>query len=560
MAHNRKQMQILKKQLTRDLDVSSPPNTLLDSESLGANTRVTNFVIAPTSARLSEVVNHFSNAQPVDLIANLIHHAMNVIEEPDPETRSILRSQFQSELFSSAQQLFLKKNFSLFAFFNRQIIEQVWLKIQPKKFDLISSLITQPLLRLAVQNKAIYIDPNAVIRITGVDGFKKISDLFLIQFWNLEPGLLDKFLSSFFTKNKQPQFDMIRVWMLIASDDHKLNTPLVPGSKWTLKKLMQLINVKKSQTILAELFKNIFKTGNSDLFFEIVSFSRSTHSITGTLKYPWAVQVIDQWMATNSKTFEPSLQIDDKLISTSAGPQASMARLSPTFPSWASQTAMIDSHESLMEFKKILFGSKNIFVGISFPSQSILSISFNDFSYLIDLAFVEPKFVSFILKRLLNDSECTKIVFSLSKFLLHVQQLIGDTSVHFENVVEIRGNRVRRLSRKSTGENFLTSAFCPGVEGLDELYQDTQSRTDHCEWFTESRMSSLRDLTRTWLGIDHDRKLCCDGDDWDIRPLPEEYTRVAAADSRVLVLLEERWRKEGIVPVEILSFDPFENS
>jgi hypothetical protein len=322
-----------------------------------------------------------------------------------------------------------------------------------------------------------------------------------------------------------------------------------------------MIIAKQSESILKELFQQILRSQNVTLLNEIVLFCRSTHSITGSLKYPWAVRVIDDWMATESRVFCQVDTIGEPTDNMSISRREETVLSTPIDHPWDARTIMIDSHETLMELKKLLNSiSEKTFVGISFPAKNIVSISFDDFAYVIDLVSVEPKFVSYILKRLLNDQNCVKVVFSLSKFLVDIQQLIGD-SVHFENVVEIRGTRVRkRLGSTQDVEKILTSAFCPGVEGIDQQVVESHTVTQLCEWFTESRTSNLRELSKSWLGIDHDRQLCFEHDQWDIRPLPEDFVRVAANDSRILVMLETRWRKEGIVPVETLSFDPFENS
>jgi len=229
---------------------------------------------------------------------------------------------------------------------------------------------------------------------------------------------------------------------------------------------------------------------------------------------------------------------------------------------WKKLTYLVDSHLSLVEMKSQIFALSSNFVGISFPHETIISIALNDSVFVIDLLSVEPVFVGAILKRLLNDKDRLKIVFSLSKFLLHVQSHVGAT-VHFENVVEVKGNRVRRhggKSQKQEIEIFLTSANFDGVDRWENTTPASTNNTNTttCEWFGENRDSSLRDLCNRWLNFDHDRYLCIHGDKWDIRPIPEDYLRVSAYDSRVLLMLENEWRKRGIMPVETLSFDPFE--
>jgi len=562
VAQNRRNRQ-LKNHLTKNLDVSSPVNPLLDTESLGMNTRITNYIIAAPTKKISDVIYQLAHEEnrTTDLVANLIHRAMEVIEEIDTEQRSVRRNKFQSQLFSVAQKLFLEQNFNLFAFYDKRILGEISAKIQPKKLELISSLITQPLLRLAVLNRAIYIDPNKVFHVTGVDGFKKISDLFLIQFWHLKPELLDKYLNSFVTR-KGPQFDIVRVWMMIASssDSVTLTTPIVPGSKWNLKKLLQLIICKKSEPILREIFRSFLQTGKFELVSEMVYMCRSSHTITGTLRYPWAVETLEKWFSNSSDLSKSFIEQISEVLQVSDRPD-----LEPIEPQtiqnspWDASTFLIDSHSALMEFKLKLFSSKEI-VGISFPHESIVSVTTDDCTYVIDLLAVEQRFVSSILKRLLNDQERVKIVFSLSNFLLHIQDLLGDT-VHFENLIEVRGNRVRRRSGKPTREQveqFITSVSCPGVDELTHTESESSSSSVSCEWFSENRTMSLRELSVKWLGIDHDRAVCIRGDSWDIRPLPDEYLKTAANDSRVLVMLETRWRQKGILPVETLSFDPFE--
>jgi len=144
-----------------------------------------------------------------------------------------------------------------------------------------------------------------VLSIAGVDGFRKISDLFLLEIWKLKPALLDKYLNSFVSSRNGPQFDIVRVWVLVASNTHvpqTLTSPIIPKSKWNMKKLLELVIGKKSETILRELFRESFKCKNPGLVGEMIAMCQSTHSITGTLRFPWAVETLNKWLSNSSNS------------------------------------------------------------------------------------------------------------------------------------------------------------------------------------------------------------------------------------------------------------------
>jgi len=558
----------LKKKLTKNLDVSSPENPLLDTESLGMNTRKTRYTIYSTGADFFELA--ITEGREIDLIANLIHGAMEVIELDDPIERGARRAEFQSLIFTTAQRLFLENNFSLFSFYNRKIISKISEKIQPKKFELISSLITQPILRVAVENRAIRIDANAVLSIIGVDGFRKNFDLYKIEIWNLNGKNLDSLFDYSYkgdVKGRRIHFDIVRVFHLVWDNTEgelrKISTPIIAGSKWTLKRLLtQTIN-KKSEVMLEEVFRRF-----PDMVPEMFAFCHSRHSITGMAKYPWAIDVIDCWRRRNDGgphmvSGIPQLRASRDMSSHPNCLSSITGTPQPRILSRLSKTYLIDSAVKLTELKRKIKNADHPLIGISIPHSSMLSMACGDETFLIDNRMIEEKILSFFLKKILSQDDLKKAVFSLNTFLNDAQELTGEAEIEFCNVVEIRGVwRKRSMKVNVLGEerieDLVNSVSCPGVDGLEIPKSINFTKTTEHVEYMDNRGENLRELCMHFMEIDHDRKLCFSNHGWDIRPMTDEYLTVASNDSYLLVQLVEKWSRLGFTPVEELSFDPFE--
>ena len=510
----------------KNIDIAAPLSPLLDSESMGRNTRELNFSLFPTSSLKVVMDKCIASQSPTDLIANLVNRCMVIIEEPDEVKREQFRKEFQTVIFAKFGAYFASKTkngYYIFALFNRQTFSEISPKLHKDKSDLIMKLLTQPILRLAALRRG-ELDPNLVMIFAGVDGFRSIMDRFHLDLRLLNAKNIDRLLDRMRGKGVV-HYEILRVWFAIWNEEEgvSISQPVVAGSRWTMAKLLAEIERKRSKCMLIELLRSCSEWSRN----LVVSHLRARHAITGLARLAWSSAIVDEWMvearlATHSHSPEPissgnDIEIPKIIEDADSGEVETIPRI---------PVKLVSYDKDLAQVKKDLISAP--MVGISFVRENLISISTDIHSWVIDLDSVSEPLVRFLLKRILNEEKCVKIVYSLERFLDLLQLRLRMDLIHFENIVDMRRGRIRRRLEFTEKIDHI-----PGHESLSSLVAE-------------------------YVGDVHDRSRIYDlEDEWKYRPLREDLVMLCAHDSHYLLKLERRFLEMGFKPVEVLTFDPF---
>lgn len=558
----RRNERVLTKKRLDNIDVSSPLDPLLDVESLGRNVRDINFTLFPLSPLNSVIDQFISGRDSLGLIANLMDRCNSILKERDPENRDRIRREFQTTLYTKFGRYFSdhdERGYMLFSIFNRLSLQEVSPKLHRDKSELIQKLIAQPVLRLISTRGDIDIDPNLVMKYTGVDGFRSIMDRFHLDLRLLTGANFDRLMEAMRSRTNGGvvHFDSLRVWFSVWEEG--LDKPPIKGSKWTIKKLLTEIERKQSKYMLIELLKNCSDSARTD----VVAFLRRRFSITGMYIMPWSSSIIDEWMIEKALLGDES-EITQLLTrpaswipSTHSNSSADHSRsLTDTAIRSRIPVSVISNDKQLIAVKKDLLSLSDNIVGISFIRPNVLSVSSSSNAYIIDLDSTNRVFVTFLLKKLLGDPSITKVLYSLEAFLDKLHLCLGLDTIHFETVVDMRRGRIRRrLVDKRDDDQYQLEPTIPGIIDTD-CNQKTlaKEQVDHIH-----PGQNLADLTAEFLGIVHDRSAVYDISDeqWNYRPLDNDLVMLSAHDSFLLIGLEKKFRQMGFKPTEVLCFDPF---
>ena len=557
------------------VDVSSPVNPILDTESPGQIVREADYALYPFEPLGSLIRQLALEDRGTDLIANLVHRAVDVIEQGDSVKRSSKRESLQSAIYSQCFGLFADGKYAIFQMYNRQVFSKVAPKVHASKLSDIKRLISQPLLRAIAFNRNLLVDPNQVMAAAGVDGFRTIMDMYSLDLRSLTGKNLDQLLNAMRSRrNQAAHFDLLRVWLSVWDESLGMKTPAVRGSKWSMETVLLEVIRKQSKHMLIRLMAEVGGTTRD----ELARVCRSRHSITGMLKHPWAHDVIDEWMieqrlglATDATVASPIARIQGNssvqivpekdpgisLLGTASLPTGSRKR-----PVHVSEAFLISKDSDLTLVKDAIFGlcdDADSYVGLSFVTSSVLSISTPTASYVVDMTAVNSMFVSFLVRKILNAKNLIKIVYSLESFLTQVQTVLGVPNVHFENIVDLRRSRLRRTVTVAHHDEALDGAILPGVIDPVSSYTSSGPLVEKVEHFPGN--SRLGAMVEDVLGCRHDRDIAFDESAWLIRPLSEELCLFAANDSHYLVQIELELRNNrNLLPSEVLTFDPFIHS
>ena len=538
------------KKFLNKVDVSSPINMVLDAESQGRVVRKTDFSVFP-SERLSDLIYRLNSEENnTDLVANLLHRAVDIFEQSDSAKREEMRKVFQSEIYSVQVRLFsAKSGYGIFEIYNRLRFGQVAAKVRPEKLEALKQLIMQPILRIVAYNRDVVIDPNQVMERTGVDGFRSIMDLFHLDLASLEGRNLARLLNSMKSDHKQGQFvhfELLHVWFQVWDESLGVKGYLCPG--WNLEKLLIAIIKKQSKDMLVSLFVQSGERVRNVL----VQTCRQRHSITGVPKYPWANEMIDSWILDT-----PPVELSGVNSASLLAPKANNDLENDSEPDTDARSLLsekdiflLNSDSQLTRVKEQL--QTETLLGLSFPSENVLSVACVGSAFVIDLRSVNPALVKFLVKKILNDPAKTKVVYSLEAFLNHIQSTLGMTEgVHFENLVDLRKGRVRRSFSQSLNDED-QSACIPGLLVPCEKNHGTREKAEF--FFNKTPLSRM---VQQVLQVSHDRAIAFQSDVWLYRPLSRAAMLFAAKDAHVLVELENAFRAQRMMPVEILNYDPF---
>lgn len=542
------------------VDVASPSSALLDAESFGQNSMDTNFVLFPHLELAPLMAQLVREDRKSDLIANLVHRAVHVIECSDLDQRARLRHSLQTSIYSVVYRLISQSDvggYGIFGIFNRLDFDSVVPKLHPEKKEMIIKLISQPLLRIATFNRDIVLDPNHVIGATGVDGFRSIMDLFLLDLRLLNGKNWDRLLDAMRSRKRGGvHFELVRVWMLVWDESVGIDSPPVKGSGWTMRRVLSQIIQKQSKDML-----NALLAASGGRRTDLLTVCQSRHALTGMPKHPWANDIVEEWL------IQHKLGMGSEFASVLTGPEDHLRLSLPevTGQNEAVETEsnkleetvfLINSDSKLTRLKEQLYADAGV-IGMSFVTDSVISISTMDASFVIDLATVNRVFCRFLIKKLLN-ADRVKVVYSLESLLDKLQSLLAlQDGIHFSNVVDLRRGRIRRtLQVMSTGPEQGLEVELPGLidpEPLSSSALQTRESVQHI-----FGRVSLSVLVEQYLpGNEHDRSLAFATDKWEYRPLGKELLVFAANDSRYLVRLEDEFRQSGFEPTEVLSYDPF---
>ena len=504
--------------------------------------RETDFVLFPSLELGGLIARLASERRGKDLAANLVQRAMAVVEESDVGGARVLkRREFQSVVYQQAVAQVSEGNYSLFRIFNERDLHA----ISPKLPDLVRGLLLQPLIRLTVYNKNIPLDPNRVMEMTGVVGFKKIFSLFSLNVSELNFQHLDSLLNSMRSRTLHHAF--VSVFLSVASGVRSVRSPVVPRSRWTVERVVMEILKKRNSGLLCEVLAGVSPGVRREIFDLLIA----RHVLTGMPKHPWALE----WVASGGEGWEVTAPLDDAHAPLDAlleAPLEAPAQSPPhTAPSREARSFLISTPGNLHVVKSAL--QEEAIVGLSFVCESLLSVSGSTESFLIDLKTVPHQFVTALLKQLLSDAARAKVVYSLGAFLNAIQSL-AEGGVHFENLIDLRLARIRRSEEWIETER--VDFHATGIPALDRKSGESVPQyREKVEHFPPS--ARLADLVREHLQDSHDRHLAQLGDEWEIRPLSAALLEFAACDSHHLVRVEKALRARRIFPTEILSFDPF---
>ena len=540
------------------VDTSTPANALLDSESVGQNSRETDFSLFPHIELNSLLTQLVRESRQLDLVANLVHRAIHVVETNDLEERDSRRQAFQSAVYAAVFRLVSQNEsggYMPFAIFNRQIFASVAPKVHPAKQELISKLVSQPLLRIATLNRDIVPNPNRIMDQTGVDGFRSIMDLFLLDLRLLSGRNLDRLLDAMKSRKRgEVHFELLRVWSLVWDESCGIDSPPVPGSKWTLHRVLSEVIKKQSKDMLIRLLADSGCCRDS-----LFAICRSRYNLTGMPKYPWASEIVEEWLIERRLELG-SVAAADMIANESVKPvsvleDGTVQDLSVSERSdGPASTFLVNTDAKLTRAKERVLSPDTRTVGISFVVDSVLSVSTDSESYVIDLKTLNPTFVKFFVKKILN-GPTTKIVYSLESLLNRLQEVLGLTEgIHFENVVDLRRGRIRRRLEEIRADEVVPEASLPGILDNESPANSKRNREAVDHIFGRTPLSLM---ISEHLGVEHDRSVSFHPTAWDYRPLDRELLEFAAMDSKYLVALEESFRRDGFGPTEILSFDPF---
>jgi hypothetical protein len=526
------------------INFAGVPNELLDVDSLGQPTRSTEFTIH-ASMDTRTLITRMDESRRLDLVANLIFRANLVIEETDPQKRSQMKEELQTAIFKGVQECILeRKSFMIFSIFNPKLVDSVSPKLRHK--DLIFGLLSQPVLRLIMQNRAICVDPNEVLRFTGIVGFKNISEKFLLDMSRLTPRNIDTYFNSF-RGIGSVQHDLVRAWFDVWSSG-TLATPIVPGSKWTFRRFAAAVIAKQNEGLLREIFDRV----DVGMRVELLALCLARDPVTGIPKFPWAVDAIHNWAAEGVGFIEGGEGVGRREEVASLILTPTIALTPDRFAVPESNIFLIDSDVKLTELKSILLDAPTF--AITYPLPTVISVATHKGSYIIDLESVERVFVVYLLKQILSSKKVRKIVSSLGSFLRTTGDLVGDT-IHFENVVDIRGSRVkrRRISREEKNDS-LEKLFAEEGQVCTVLSSKPMPNSDfeqveHFSGRVPTDVMSREFLGRVIATIPNTHP--------GIRPLGVALIQGIACDSAVILALEEEFTKRGIVPTEVLDYDPF---
>jgi len=542
------------------VDVSSPLNCVLDTESPGQIVRETVFTLFPAEGLSSLMGKLASRDRILDIVANLVHRAVDVMEEQDSELREGKRKEFQTAIFT----YFVKSmqsgdpDYRIFAIYNRVTFEQVAPKLHADKHNLIERLIAQSILRAILLNRAIVLDPNRVLERTGVDGFRRVKDMYRLDLSFLQGKSLDRILESMRNKAKHViHFELLDVWASVWVEGTSIDAPLARGSKWSLNRILKEIIRKRSKDMLLKLLCTVDENTRNDLIEVCVS----KHGFTGMLRYPWAHDIIDEWRVETALG-DDSFNVSSMLVPERVQVISAKTQDAATNPDEGSgrqicsaeNSFLVDSDRKLTECKRRILGNGN-HIGISFVSESVISISTENESFILDLLSVNSVFVIYLLKCILNDKSSTKLVYSLESFLNNLQNLSGkEEPIHFENLVDLRRSRSRKsIFDKSPSESL--DAVLPGIIEKSEPSNSSSSQIESSVYYGGNQRMS--EMVSEYLDVAHDRGIAFQSELWLYRPLSEELQIFAANDSHLLIRLEKHLRWRNIMPNEVLCYDPF---
>jgi hypothetical protein len=561
---NASSLLLRRKKVLKNLDISSPPNPLLDMESMGRNVRETEFTLFPATPLgvvLDDLVKHKDG---VNLLANLLQRSVDVIEESDENIRHLKRKEIQSVIFSKWAKYFLtgsNDGYIIFSLFNRAELEKVAPKIHPDKRELLVKMITQPLLRIINLKRDIVLNPNEVMRYSGVDGFRSIMDLFHLNLRLLSGLNLDKLFDKMKSRKigSPVHFEILRVWFMVWDREHGMDKPVARGSKWSLKKLVTEIDRKQSKAMLIELL------AKCEIRNEIVAYLRQRHQFTGLARFPWSFSIVDEWMVERNIIGDSETGQPDYIESFTSLNRPAITRAPSVNTSQEIEVqsrvgiTMVDKDKELSKIKKEIVDGSHEFIGISFVTDNVLSISTENRAYVIDLEFVQSSFVKYLVKRILNDPGI-KIVYSLEAFLNRLQNVWRweDTGIHFSNIIDLRRGRTKRSQESKSEIEEINEVILPSELNSEimsnNISKSIYERTQHIYGGV-----SLNDLVSHWLGYHHSRDAVYQNPElWNIRPLDKELIMMAAHDSYYLILLEKHFRQIGFGPTEVLTYDPFQ--
>ena len=541
-----------------NVDISSPVNMMLDVESPGRDVRETSFSLYPKESLERLIVQFNEENRGPDLVANLVHRAMEILEESDSQQREESRRKFQSEIYAVHAKMFREMQgcgFGIFEMYNRQRFAEIAPKLKGAKLELVRKLITQPLLRIVSLNRDITLDPNQVMKKSGVDGFRAIMDLFNIDLRLLNAHNLNRLLSAL------PPDQLVEVWFQVWDESIGVGKPVKKGSQWTMEKVLLEIIRKQSRDVFFKLFLQV---GGTNSVKELIAVCRKRHTVTGTPKHPWANDLIDslilQREIDSSVFLEPSFSggHDQSLVSLARGDEPIIETPSDKQTLISQEHIfLINSDAQLTRVKECL--KDRHMVSLSFPANNVLAIAANENAFVIDLTAVKIAFVKYLVTSLLNDTSRRKVVYSLESFLDRMQSDLkfSEGIVHFENLIDLRKGRIRRSLTHVVAEPELEEDHNIMISQSVELpvCEKKSKVAEKTEHFYQKTPLPL--MAEEMLGYHHNRSLVFQPNVWLYRPLPVDVIEFAAHDAHVLLRLEKAFRAQNMMPVEILNYDPF---
>ena len=602
----------LQRAICRHFSIRKALSTSLAQESTSSNSPTISFAPYKSSALdplPSRHYNIFSDLPLIEvltredlseeeIVANLLFRVSEVFEEADKTLRSYMIKKYQSEIFLALQEGMnsgSKNAYKILAIYNRSILLRVSPTIRKTRMCFTFDFVFQPILRYIFARPENRLDPNQLLRVLGTSAFVRLREGLFVDLRKLRA--VDRVLNGL-SKGGKVTFEQVRFLCEIHRSRNEaipksLIEPLVRGSDWTWLKVVEGVEERQSEEILALLFAGV----KADLRPKLSEWFLERSNVTGLLRRPWGASFLSQ----QSLSMQPA---DVQLLTTSSASPPTllgdMLRVQKTRPSMHRPLStdyiyLIDSPEKLaIMFRRMdrLFRDGQGLVALSFQRSydsdiaEVLSFATCEGAFIVDMGVLRARqawgmasSVIYVLEWLCELKNTYKLVYCAEKWLDEVArfrrwfanriQEIDWPSIQgedlekgpseefsFSDFVDLRKPRIKRFTLSKLGD---TESALRVEERITESMSFNDLReinrlserpvVDDIEIFPG--FLALPAMTERFLGF----KLrdVRSSSEWSLRPLPLALVEGAGMEVFSLVQLELSLRQQGYNPQQVLT-------